>query len=893
MICTTRSRRRGCAGTVRPRLALRAPEALEPRLLMAVITVNSDADILSPPAGTVTLRSAIQAANASPGADTIVIPTAGNYRITTFSTLQDNSAGELDIADNGNLTIQNTSGGDVAIVGNGSNRVLGIDPLATAAPFTVTLVGLDITGGMTFGNGGGIVAGGGSSLVLSGCIVSGNLAGNGGGIGILSNASGTQTLNNTQVIRNLATQTGGGIFDNGTGTMTIGSQSVIANNTAAAASGGGGVAVNGPSLAVSGARISGNRALGGPGGGIAQGGNKSVVISGSIIEDNSSSTVGGGYADVGGTATLTATNSFLLDNSATTSGGGISAGGTLTRLVNTTLAGNSSMKGGGADFPSGTAALVDSTVSDNMSSGGGGGLSSDGTTQLNLTGCTIRGNLTGGGGGGVFASITGGGVSVNNCLFVGNAALGVGGGLFEESGGALNIDHSQFTGNRASVGAGLELLPSSFDIEDTTVDHNTSSGRAAGVFVNVGASSDTFRNDTIVDNSANGSAPGGEGGGIDFFRGAATVAIIDCTVAGNSTAANGGGGIIMLAGTNTVNISGHDHRQQHDGRRPVRLHLHRRHAQRPRRQPARQPGRRRRQVRRGHDRRRPEARPARRQRRPGAPARPSTSQIHPDPGLAPRQPRLRQGRRRRRADDRRARLRPAAKPSIGAYEPQYATNATANQVFVENLFEVLLNRVADAGSLANAVNYLNGGGAGVTLVQILQGSAEFRGIEATQVFRRYLDRAPSPAEQGNVANYLAAATPEQLAAFLVEQPEFFDDYGNSTDVFVEALYGDILDRAAIRIRTCRLGPAHHQQRDPGGRGGDLPRPDRLPRPAHRLPTTPPTSVGYLRSPSRPTWPRCGPASTASRSRPSCLATARPSPGGPDANAARRRVAVRD
>jgi titin len=42
-------------------------EALEDRLAPAVITVNSTADTASPPTGTVTLRSAILAANASPG----------------------------------------------------------------------------------------------------------------------------------------------------------------------------------------------------------------------------------------------------------------------------------------------------------------------------------------------------------------------------------------------------------------------------------------------------------------------------------------------------------------------------------------------------------------------------------------------------------------------------------------------------------------------------------------------------------------------------------------------------------------------------------------------------------------------------------------------------------
>jgi hypothetical protein len=44
--------------------------------------VNSRADVLYPPAGTVTLRSAIQAANASPGGNIINLTMPGPYKIT-------------------------------------------------------------------------------------------------------------------------------------------------------------------------------------------------------------------------------------------------------------------------------------------------------------------------------------------------------------------------------------------------------------------------------------------------------------------------------------------------------------------------------------------------------------------------------------------------------------------------------------------------------------------------------------------------------------------------------------------------------------------------------------------------------------------------------------------
>ena len=70
-------------------------EPLEARPLLAVFTVNSFADILSPPAGTVTLRSAIQAANTTPGPNTINLPFAGTYKVTTVGAATDNSGGRV------------------------------------------------------------------------------------------------------------------------------------------------------------------------------------------------------------------------------------------------------------------------------------------------------------------------------------------------------------------------------------------------------------------------------------------------------------------------------------------------------------------------------------------------------------------------------------------------------------------------------------------------------------------------------------------------------------------------------------------------------------------------------------------------------------------------------
>lgn len=100
-------------------------EVLAERIAPAVFNVNSTADILSPPAGIVTLRSAIQGANATPGADTINLTVPGTYGILLAGANEEsNATGDFDILPSGNLSIVNTSGGQVTISGN--NRDLSL-----------------------------------------------------------------------------------------------------------------------------------------------------------------------------------------------------------------------------------------------------------------------------------------------------------------------------------------------------------------------------------------------------------------------------------------------------------------------------------------------------------------------------------------------------------------------------------------------------------------------------------------------------------------------------------------------------------------------------------------------------------------------------------------------
>src|SRR5581483_6961789 len=111
----------------------------------------STADVLNPAPGVVTLRSAIEQANQSPGGNVINLTVPDDYRITLPGANRgDNTGGAFTILPGGgDLTIQNTSGGAVSVDGAGLDRVFDINPNPDPATpkFTVSLQGFSIING--------------------------------------------------------------------------------------------------------------------------------------------------------------------------------------------------------------------------------------------------------------------------------------------------------------------------------------------------------------------------------------------------------------------------------------------------------------------------------------------------------------------------------------------------------------------------------------------------------------------------------------------------------------------------------------------------------------------------------------------------------------------------
>jgi CSLREA domain-containing protein len=433
-------------------------------LSLVVDTASDDLDYdLS--AGHLSLREAISLANANAGlADTISFaPGLDGGRIVL-------TRGELDIADSvtidasalpHGLTIDASGNDPTPEVRDGKgSRVSyfgGRDLMSKEG--ALNLIGLTLTGADTYSQGGAIFTQG--NLLVRGCTITGNSAGDGGGVNVYSRAdvkvqienttisnnrttggttggglylvanNGHIEISNCYVIDNHATDYGGGIFANprNAGSIQI-ENSVVANNGVdlvyyAGRKGGGIYAfMEGGEFVVSASKISGNLLTG-----------QSVDGGGGICVDNN-----GGNARV--------ENTLVQGN----------------RVLNTGQV-NPSGFGGGLDVRNaalGAVTIWNTTIADNSSNMEGGGVylqESSGALKIDVSNCTISGNSSNISGGGIFVGYVSDGspaLSISHSTITNNTSdadrngSGAGGGIYfsrtnvnpliDESIVAANID---------------------------------------------------------------------------------------------------------------------------------------------------------------------------------------------------------------------------------------------------------------------------------------------------------------------------------------------------------------------------------------------------------------------------------------------------------------------
>ncbi len=199
-----------------PRISGNFPDIGAAELLYFIVTTIADS-------GAGSLRNTIT--SASPGAIINFDPSLSGMTITLGGT-------ELLIDKDLAIDASALPGG-ITIDSNNTSRVINI-----TSGSVVTLDSLTITGGNATGSFGGGIYVLNSSLTLQNSTITGNSAGQGGGIFSHTNLSGqTTTLINCTITNNTATFAGGGIYNN-TGKTTL-THCTITGNTAPAGTGSG------------------------------------------------------------------------------------------------------------------------------------------------------------------------------------------------------------------------------------------------------------------------------------------------------------------------------------------------------------------------------------------------------------------------------------------------------------------------------------------------------------------------------------------------------------------------------------------------------------------------------------------------------------------------------
>ncbi len=313
---------------------------LAPASPVAAATTFEVTKTTDPPAGPCdpqdcSLREAILAANATAGADTILVP-AGTYTLQLPGVDDTGVAGDLDITD---TTTIEASGGEVVVNANGGvtgerafdivagvSTFRGIGVRGGTAPYGVndpalgggirvrsrlTMYGGTVSGNSapgTAGLGGGIYNAGGLTLV--GTVVQGNDTELGFGGGIANDAAGANADLHGVLIRGNSSVFGGALA--GRGSMTIEDSSVVGNS---ASLGGAIYAGAGSSFYLTNTTVSGNTAT--SMGGAARVRNGLVALASSTVTDNTALIDAGGIAtkdDNVGTTSVTLTNTILAAN---------------------------------------------------------------------------------------------------------------------------------------------------------------------------------------------------------------------------------------------------------------------------------------------------------------------------------------------------------------------------------------------------------------------------------------------------------------------------------------------------------------------------------------------------------------------------------------------------
>ncbi|QDV13024.1 putative outer membrane protein PmpB precursor [Rosistilla oblonga] len=270
---------------------------------LAVITVDTTADVIDGGDGLTSLREAIIATNSGAGGDTIQL-SAGTYQLTISGDENDSNQGDLDIKQS--VTIVGAGAGATIIDGGGIDRVFHTRGNTTVA----TISDVTIQGGANDSNGGGIFVDQESTLNLIDSIVQGNDGGadRGGGVHV----HGTFNANRVLFTNNTA-QDGGAIYYHGAEGGSLVNVTISGN---VATADGGGLWTD-TAIEIVNATITANDAHDGGGLFVAA---EQITLSNTIVAGNTTFT---GEKDVAGDFISDGSNLIQVVGSATGLGGDI------------------------------------------------------------------------------------------------------------------------------------------------------------------------------------------------------------------------------------------------------------------------------------------------------------------------------------------------------------------------------------------------------------------------------------------------------------------------------------------------------------------------------------------------------------------------------------------
>lgn len=508
-------------------------------LVVDTLVDESDGDF-SP--GDLSLREAIELANANPVPDTISFfpftPTGASQRKVLLT------EGELVIRDD--LTISGAGLNRITIDASGNDptpgqddgegsRVFRVDDLDSEHEIEVTLSELTITGGDVSGVGGGILSH--EKLTLESVVVDSNSATvAGGGLGLFHDA---KLKDQTSIIDNFAAR-GGGVSTIGR-TLHIADSSIGGNQSTE--SGGGIFAESGAELQLTNASVGGNDSLGENafGGGI-------DLSDSTLLADESYFT--SNFASRGGSiwsenSIVSLRNSAMESNRATNSGSAIAARDSQIEIEGSELRNNGRRgRGGGAlDVTRGLATIRNSVFQSNRASSNlsGGAIAISGyrgTANLQIVGTEFLSNSGGSGGAIHIAGVVN--ASIGDSRFVANSALGsqaFGGAIFSDPDSELLVEHTEFLRNRSVQYGGAIYAGGSLQLGNALLHDNHAEYSGGAISFDGFQVSDVAPVLRVADSEITNNS-GSIGGGVESYG---SVDITRSTISGNSAKFSGGG----------------------------------------------------------------------------------------------------------------------------------------------------------------------------------------------------------------------------------------------------------------------------------------------------------------------------------------------------------------